>query len=70
MFLIKKKKILKFLIKINNLICIMYMKIQYENVCIYLQYVGNYFKELKKVMLNFLGNIGMFLEYGSKKVLK
>lgn len=46
------------------------MKIWYENVCIYLQYVGNYFKELKKVMLNFLGNIGMFLEYGSKKVLK
>ena len=35
-----------------------------------LQYAGNYLKELKKAMSNPLGNIGMFLEYGSKKVLK
>lgn len=34
------------------------------------QYAGNYLKELKKAMSNPLGNIGMFLEYGSKKVLK
>jgi len=31
------------------------------------QYAGNYLKELKKAMSNPLGNIGMFLEYGSKK---
>ncbi|XP_048747137.2 very long-chain specific acyl-CoA dehydrogenase, mitochondrial-like [Ostrea edulis] len=34
------------------------------------QYAGSYLKELKKAMSNPLGNIGMFLEYGSKKVLK